>query len=216
MDNENRNPNPSDDSKWLDEILGIGEEAQELGPDELAMQAAGLTHPNDMELEQILSEDWDSVPNPEELNETEPENEPLHSNAVTEDATQFYVPMTETQVVPTPESPKEEKAEPVQEKKAAASERDNSQKGRPGAKKGYGLLGIPHILSTLIWLFIILGVGVTLGRTLWVSCADLMAFGKPDKQITITITEQDDIDSISQKLADADLIEYPSLFKLFA
>ena len=142
MDNENRNPNPSDDSKWLDEILGIGEEAQELGPDELAMQAAGLTHPNDMELEQILSEDWDSVPNPEELNETEPENEPLHSNAVTEDATQFYVPMTETQVVPTPESPKEEKAEPVQEKKAAASERDNSQKGRPGAKKFSTIYGI--------------------------------------------------------------------------
>lgn len=216
MDNENRNPNPSDDSKWLDEILGIGEEAHELGPDELAMQAAGLTHPNDMELEQILSEDWDSVPNPEELTDTEPENEPLNSNAVTEDATQFYVPMTETQVVPTPESPKEEKAEPVQEKKTAVSEKDNSQKGRPGAKKGYGLLGIPHILSTLIWLFIILGVGVTLGRTLWVSCADLMAFGKPDKQITITITEQDDIDSISQKLADAGLIEYPSLFKLFA
>lgn len=216
MDNENRNSNPSDDSKWLDEILGIGEEAHELGPDELAMQAAGLTHPNDMELEQILSEDWDSVPNPEELTDTEPENEPLHSNAVTEDATQFYVPMTETQVVPTPESAKEEKAEPVQEEKTAVSEKDNSQKGRPGAKKGYGLLGIPHILSTLIWLLIILGVGATLGRTLWVSCADLMAFGKPDKQITITITEQDDIDSISQKLADAGLIEYPSLFKLFA
>ncbi|WP_428048299.1 hypothetical protein, partial [Candidatus Proelusimicrobium excrementi] len=45
---------------WLDNILGTQDTAKELGPDELAVQAAGLTHPDVLELEKILSEDWDS------------------------------------------------------------------------------------------------------------------------------------------------------------
>lgn len=217
MDNENRNPDVSEDSKWLDEILGIGEAPRELGPDELAVQAAGLTHPDDMELEQILSEDWDSIPDPEVTAEPEAEPEPAaeasEETPALEDATQYFVPVADTQVIPTPDPVKEENLKP---KKKPAISKDNEQKTRPEAKKGYGLYGIPHVLSTLIWLIIILAMGLTLGRTLWVSCADLMAFGKPDKQITVTITEQDDIDSIAKKLADADLIEYPTLFKLFA
>ena len=100
-------------------------------------------------------------------------------------------------------------------------------KTRPGAKKGYGLLGIPHVVSTVIWLALIVVIGVSLGRMLWVCCADLMAFGKPDREIPVTITAQDvrilpdgskevDIDAIAQKLGDAGLIQYPALFKLFA
>ncbi|MBE6981441.1 MAG: endolytic transglycosylase MltG [Ruminococcaceae bacterium] len=97
---------------------------------------------------------------------------------------------------------------------------------RPKRKTGYGLLGIPHILTTLVWLVTIVICGVTLGRTLWVCCADLMAFGKGDTKITVTITDREvrvlpdgtkkvDVDSISEKLANAGLIEYPKLFKLF-
>ena len=100
-------------------------------------------------------------------------------------------------------------------------------KGRPSGKKGYGLFGIPHIVSTVIWLALIVVIGVSLGRMLWVCCADLMAFGKPDREITVTITAEDvktlpdgskevNIDAISQKLGDAGLIQYPALFKLFA
>ena len=44
---------------WLDEILGTTATMRELGPDELAVHAAGLAHPEDMELEKILAEDWD-------------------------------------------------------------------------------------------------------------------------------------------------------------
>ena len=54
-----------------------------------------------------------------------------------------------------------------------------------------------------------------------------MAFGKPDREISVTITAEDvkilpdgtkevNIDAISQKLGDAGLIQYPALFKLFA
>ena len=37
-------------------------------------------------------------------------------------------------------------------------------KGRPKRRKGEGLLGIPNILVTLVWIAIILAIGVTLGR----------------------------------------------------
>ena len=210
MDKDNLNPTPSENENWLDEILGTGANVKELGPDELAVQAAGLTHPDDMELEKILSEDWDSVPSIEEATQPEPKEE---FQPVTAEETQFFAPIEETQVVSIPE--KKKNAAPKQ-KKATAKSTTEAKKTRPEAKNGYGLYGIPHIFATLIWLVIILAIGVTLGRTLWVSCADLMAFGKPDQQITVTITPQDDIDSIANKLGDADLIEYPTLFKLFA
>ena len=55
---DNKQNNLPEDNNWLDEILGTANTAKELGPDELAIQAAGLTHPNDLELEKILAEDW--------------------------------------------------------------------------------------------------------------------------------------------------------------
>lgn len=83
-------------------------------------------------------------------------------------------------------------------------------------KKGYGLLGIPHLVSSVVWLAIILVVGISMGKVAWVCFTDLLAFGKEPKQVTITITENDDIQSIADKLKTMDMIEYPSLFKLFA
>ena len=83
-------------------------------------------------------------------------------------------------------------------------------------KKGYGLLGIPHILATGVWLAIVLAIGVSLGRVLWVCAADVLAFGKTPQQVTITIDETDDLDAIAAKLQKADLVRYPGLFKLFA
>ena len=47
MDNENKNLDLPGNDNWLDDILGTSDTAKELGPDELAVQAAGLTHPND-------------------------------------------------------------------------------------------------------------------------------------------------------------------------
>ena len=103
-----------------------------------------------------------------------------------------------------------------QEEAKAPEEVETPQKGRPKRQSGYGLFGIPHIVSTLIWLALILAIGVSLGRTLWVCCADVMAFGKEAKTVSITVTEDDDIDSIATKLGNADLVRYPSLFKFFA
>ncbi len=272
MDDKNL---PSNDN-WLDELLGLSNTAQELGPDELAVQAAGLTHPDDLELEKILSEDWDSVPDLEstapqeavlpeqeaavvpafetendfeiDLSQDdlfrddfpqEAEPEALAPAETVEETSQPPVSQEETaQITLDFSTPVEETQDstqyfaPVAQPQAAPSQSSDDGKGkeykiRPKFKKGYGLFGIPHILSTGIWLVIILVIGLTLGNLLWVCVSDLMAFGKPDQQITITITEKEitlnedgsknvDIDAIAKKLGDAGLIKYPNLFKFFA
>ncbi len=91
-----------------------------------------------------------------------------------------------------------------------------ARKGRPRKKNGEGLLGIPNILATCIWLVLVVAIGVTLGRMLWVCAADVLAFGREDRPVTITIYESDTIEDITQKLNDAGLIRYPGLFKLYA
>ena len=90
------------------------------------------------------------------------------------------------------------------------------RKGRPKRQKGSGLFGIPHILATAVWLMIIVAIGTTLGRILWVCAADVLAFGREDKNVTISITAEDTMESIAQKLKDGGLVRYPELFLLYA
>ncbi len=234
MENENKKSQIPQEDKWLDEILGKPVPPAELGPDEMAVTAAGLVHMDDMDLEKIMAEDWSKVPDLDGLDPAAPREEPpaeepapQETPAENADATQMFFPLEETNaseqepapvtdertaMLPKMKAPKTPKV-PKEKKENTVSD---GEKTRPKRKKGYGLLGIPHILSTVIWLVIIVAIGVTLGNTLWVCCADLMAFGKENREVVITITEEDDIDSIAQKLADNGLIEYPVVFKYFA
>lgn len=91
-----------------------------------------------------------------------------------------------------------------------------ARKGRPRRPKGAGLLGIPHLLSALVWLLIILAIGVTLGRMVWVCAADVLAFGRENKEVVVSVTSDDTLESIAEKLEDAGLIRYKDLFLLYA
>jgi UPF0755 protein len=51
---------------------------------------------------------------------------------------------------------------------------------------------------------------------LWVCAADVLAFGRESKQVSVTITSHDTINDIAEKLHDAQLVRYPGLFKLYA
>ena len=106
--------------------------------------------------------------------------------------------------------------EEVVEEPACAPKERVVRKGRPKRKKGPGLFGIPHILSAVIWLLIIVAIGTTLGRFLWVCASDVLAFGREDKEVTISVTTDDTMDSIAQKLHSAGLVRYPELFLLYA
>ena len=91
-----------------------------------------------------------------------------------------------------------------------------THKGRPKRKKGEGLFGIPNILVTFVWLALIVIIGVTAGRMLWICAADVLAFGREDKAVTITIYEADTMEDITDKLYENGLIRYKSLFNLYA
>lgn len=109
---------------------------------------------------------------------------------------------------------------------------DLETKARPAKDKNRGLWGmlhsIPHLLVTIIWLALVVVIGVSLGRLIWSASSDLLAFGKEDKTVTITITDKEakrapdgtlisvDIEAIAKKLYEADLIDNPDLFVTFA
>ena len=61
MDNQNNRGLSPEDQAWLDELLANPAPKPEIVADEQAVSAAGLTHPDDLELEKILSENWDDV-----------------------------------------------------------------------------------------------------------------------------------------------------------
>ena len=139
---------------------------------------------------------------------------------------------------PVQEEPGEQPSYPVQEEAEAFPEQEPPQepafdvppvsqepphpgvraikKGRPRRKKGEGLFGIPNLLVTGVWAALVILISLTLGRLVWVCAAEVLAFGREDKQVTITIYETDTIDDITKKLARAELIHYPGLFKLYA
>ena len=104
---------------------------------------------------------------------------------------------------------------PAPEEKKEEHERP-TRKGRPKRRRGEGLFGIPNILATFVWLALILVIGVTAGRMLWVCAADVLAFGREDRPVTITIYEADTMEDIVDKLHSNGLIRYKSLFNLYA
>ena len=128
-----------------------------------------------------------------------------------------FADMSEIKEKPAQKEPvkKPSRRKTVQRRNPSTREKP-APKGRPKRKNGYGLLGIPHIISTLVWLAIILAIGVSLGRLVWVCATDVLAFGRESKECIVTISENDNIDTIANKLKTAGLIRYPDLFKLYA
>ena len=176
------------ESDWLDDILGEQKLGRELEADEQAVAEAGLVHPEDAELENILRE----------------EREKQEGAA---DATQMFTPVDINDI-----REEEDDAEEEEEDEEETPQR----KRRPRMKKGYGLFGIPHILATGVWLAIILAIGLYLGRIVWLCAEDVLALGKTPEKVTVVITEEDDIVSISKKLQLAGMVRYPKLFQQFA
>lgn len=122
-----------------------------------------------------------------------------------------------------PEQPEEEvteETEEAEEKEEPAPQRVRQEnppvrKRRPKNKHAYGLLSIPHILTTIVWLALVVAIGASLGRMLWMCAADVLAFGRPDQTVYVTITKADTLDTVAEKLHRAGLINYPGLFKLY-
>lgn len=223
---ENKLPDQQSDDQWLEELLTSPELGSEIGVDEQAIATAGLTHPSDLELEKIMQEVLSEVRAEEEamaqtttippVQPTVPQPEPetfkddefRAAFGEGESLNQVFSdqPMPKSEPDPQPEP------DPVEENE----EDEPVEKGRPKRKKGYGLLGLPHLAATAIWLMIIVAIGVSIGRLVWLCASDVLAFGREPITATVTITEDDDIPAIAQKLKDAGLIEYTGLFEFYA
>ncbi len=75
---------------------------------------------------------------------------------------------------------------------------------------------IPRAYFVTAFFILLIVLGYFLGRAAWFCASDVLAFGRPDQTITVTITEDDTLNSIASKLETAGLIQYPFLFQLFA
>lgn len=207
MDENRYTGNLPEDDILLDDILS----------DEEAVNAAGLTDPNELDVDQIMREILSGTPaqepmfRDEEYTDTFGQGEDLARIFSDEP----YVASEEPQPVMSEEYPAytdngEGWDEPTQEEEPPV------RKGRPKRKKGYGLLGIPHILVTAVWLALVVMIGVSLGRVAWICVADVLAFGREEKVVEVTVEETDTIADIAQKLEKAGLIKYTQLFELYA
>ena len=194
----------SEEDLILDEMIHdfLEEEApQEAAPAQPASapytepHAEGMTHPDDHPADMASLNMGTDAPLPEA--------EPFPAEAFREEPAEKKKMKKKT---------KKNAEEPA----AAQSKTRQTRKGRPARKKGYGLLGIPHLMVTVVWLAIILAIGVSLGRMLWLCAADVLAFGRQDKSVTITIDADDTIEDITDMLYENGLIRYPGLFKLYA
>ena len=191
-----------DDEASYDDRLAEPEVGSEIIPDDHAMDFHGMLEHGEEEppFDPSILDDPDLQELPEEPDA--PEELP------TEDiAEQEYRDddggVDAVQDPPAPEKPASPRQRPV-------------RKGRPRKTGGEGLLGIPHILVTIVWLVLIVVIGVTLGRMIWVCAADVLAFGRENKPVTITVYESDTMDDITDKLYDAGLVRYKSLFNFYA
>ena len=156
----------------------------------------------------------DSLPQPEYPEESTEESAPAQDTPEEIPAPQEPV---YDNAFPAPEDfPEPETAIPAPAPQPERRRTRAVKKGRPRRRKGEGLLGIPNILATGVWVVLTLLISVTLGRMAWVCASEILAFGREDKVITITVYETDTIDDITRKLARSELIHYPGLFKLYA
>lgn len=208
MDNKNTTPPNPEDTAWLDELL----ETSNYGDDALA-QMQPLDTSDELDLEKILQEaksgKWDDAPAPQA------ETQPAYIEANVIPPEEFEFPEDD----PDEEIPAAEESEDQEELPEETEEfEDSDRKVRPKRKNTYGLFGLPHLLSTAIWVLIVVTIGISLGRLMWMCATDVLAFGRENRVTTITITDSDagNIDAIADKLYNAGLIKYKQLFKFYA
>ncbi len=86
---------------------------------------------------------------------------------------------------------------------------DTPEKKRNGARP-------PFYIPAFVWLTMVFFIGMVLGNLLWLGVADVLAFGRENQSVEITISAADSMADIADTLADNGLISYPWLFRLYA
>ncbi len=90
------------------------------------------------------------------------------------------------------------------------------QESNESKKKRTGKNGVSSLVPAIVWLTTIFFGGMVLGNLLWLLVADVLAFGRGDITVEVTISENDTLKDISKNLERQGLISYPGLFRLYA
>lgn len=90
---------------------------------------------------------------------------------------------------------------------------DDSPPEKP-KRKGKRRL-VPLFVKVLLYLVIVGIAAVGLGYGVWECAQDVLAFGRSDEMLTVTIEEGATLDDIAQMLEDNGVIKYPWLFKFY-
>ena len=93
---------------------------------------------------------------------------------------------------------------------------ENPTNSQEAKKKRTGRSGVSKYAPAIVWLTTVFFVGMVLGNLLWLITADVLAFGREDRAVEITISENDSLKDISNALAQQGLVEFPGLFRLYA
>lgn len=74
---------------------------------------------------------------------------------------------------------------------------------------------VPLLVKVLLYLLIAGIAAIGLGLGIWECAQDVMAFGRADDALTVTIEEGDTLDDIAAMLKEHGVIKYPWLFKFY-
>ena len=227
QDNQQQQNLPADDS-WIDEILQKPQQNTEILPDEDAIAAAGLAHPVENEVDLLIQEalahinaDADAaLTTTSETTQAEAppfvDNEYQDAFSDGEDLEAIF--NTDPYVEETPLPPETGSSLPpeLNQEDEDLPQPPPARKKRPRYKSTDNLFGLSHILVTFVWLAIIVFIGVTLANVLWVCASEVLAFGRENQEVSITIEDSDTMEDISLKLKESGLIRYPNLFSMYA
>lgn len=197
------------DEKVFEELL-IGE------PIVAAPEESTVTAIDDAELASILQAAFSDIPG-----ETEVQCEPQVTDAtilvgdIAEIAAQVERAAEAEMEEAATNSPETQPAPEIPEEKNEEKAVPPMKKRRPKNPNRYGLFGIPHMVTTVIWVLLVVFIGAGLGRMIWKVSADMLAFGRENRAVTITIVEDDDLDDITTKLYNMGLIRYKGVFKFY-
>ena len=97
------------------------------------------------------------------------------------------------------------------ERRPRASGRSRTTQNRGGRKKGRAATSF-----ALLYVVFVIGISALLACIGWVAANDVLALNKEQKTVTVTISSEDSFDDVADMLKENGLIEYKSLFNLFA
>ena len=213
MDDKKFNPSAEGDTAWLDEILESSDYGEDILKQMQPLKETSSSKDDDLDkiLQEVMSDNWD-------LTETILNAPPV--SIYNEESADTSIDVFDDASAAIEDAVSEEDTDEYEYEDAYEDEQDDPdapvRKVRPKRKNGYGLFGLPHLVSVLIWIAIIVTAGISFGRLLWICATDVLAFGREDRTVTITINSYDDMDSIADKLFNAGLIEYKQLFLFYA